>query len=66
MAECEYCGDDPCYKRACIDALIANADYYAAEAQARTAIAARETAWNLAQLKSTDAQKLARASKEQR
>lgn len=66
MHECEYCGEQACGKRACIEALLANADYFAAEAQARTAIAARDTARDLAFMKASDAAKIARASREQR
>lgn len=32
MNECEMCGEANCQKRACIEALLAHADYWEAEA----------------------------------
>lgn len=37
MHECEYCGEVRCVKRACLDALEANAAYYDAEIRLRAA-----------------------------
>lgn len=38
LHECEYCGEVRCTKRACLDALLANAAYYDAEIKLRAAI----------------------------
>lgn len=44
MHECEYCGEVRCTKRACLDALLANAAYYDAEIKLRAAVAEADKA----------------------
>lgn len=57
MAECELCGDNPCRRRACIEALGALADYYDAEAKLRSAALDVDRALGYAKVKVKDAGK---------
>lgn len=55
MHECEFCGEVKCFKRACIEALLAISDYYDAEAKVRTAQSDRDAAVGRARVKIHDA-----------